>query len=266
VLTPPTADISVVIATQLRPERLRYLEELHRSLQQQTIPWEAVLALDGAATTRLPRSIADDPRVRVLPLPRPVGAASARNLATNLVTTPYVAYADDDDLLPADSLAVRHRRITETGRGWVAGWLADLHQDGSTRTWRCPTPPGTHRPGDVWTYWTAPEATIPLGPTTLLARTDLIRAAGGHGGLSQGEDLLMATTVTALAEGDLVPHVVYLYRKHPYQMTRSATFHDLEGPARAFAWNHGKYLRAILGPQISQQLAEAQSEFRRPVP
>jgi glycosyltransferase involved in cell wall biosynthesis len=95
----------------------------------QTVPWEAVIALDGADPRHLPARLAADPRIRTLALPRPVGAASARNLALNLVRTPFTAYMDDDDLLPGDSLAVRHRRITETGLGWVAGWIADLLPD-----------------------------------------------------------------------------------------------------------------------------------------
>jgi hypothetical protein len=57
--------------------------------------------------------------------------------------------------------------------------------DGSTTLWRCPAPPGRHEAGDVWTYWKSPADTIPIGPTTILARTDLVRAAP-MGGLVQG--------------------------------------------------------------------------------
>ena len=93
------------------------------------MPWEAVLVLDGADSTLLPAPLAADPRIHVVELPRPVGAAAARNLGLRTVRTPFVCYSDDDDLLPADSLAVRHQRITETDLGWVAGWSADLHPD-----------------------------------------------------------------------------------------------------------------------------------------
>ncbi|KUJ68242.1 hypothetical protein ACZ90_20155 [Streptomyces albus subsp. albus] len=54
---------------------------------------------------------------------------------------------------------------------------------------------------------------------------------------------MMVNGVTSLAAGELLPHVVYLYRKHPAQMTASPTFDDLEGPARQFAFNHGRHLR-----------------------
>ncbi len=243
----PRPEITVVIATQLRPERLGYLTELHASLTRQTVPWEAALVLDGVDRALLPAPVAADPRVRVVELPRPVGAAAARNLGLRTVRTPFVCYSDDDDLLSDDSLAVRHRRITETGLGWVAGWSADLHPDGTTTIWRCPTPPGVHQPGDVTGYWTSPDAQIPLGQTMLLARTDLVVAAGGHGGLPQGEDFVMVNGVTNLAAGELLPKIVYFYRKHPSQMTAGgAAFLELEGPAREFAFRHGRALRSAL--------------------
>ncbi|MFH8991381.1 glycosyltransferase family 2 protein [Streptomyces sp. NPDC017940] len=241
-------DITVVIATRLRPERLGYLAELHTSLTRQTVPWEAALVLDGADPALVPEPLAADARIRVVKLPRPVGAAAARNLGLRTVRTPLVCYMDDDDLVPDDSLAIRHQRITETGLGWVAGWSADLHADGSTTLWRCPTPPGVHQPGDVTGYWTSPEAQIPLGQTMLLARTDLVIAAGGHGGLPAGEDFLMVNGVTNLAAGELLPHVVYFYRQHSAQMTAggSVAYRDLRGPSREFAFRHGRALRSAL--------------------
>jgi hypothetical protein len=141
---------------------------------------------------------------------------------------------------------VRYRRITETGRGWVAGWSADLHPDGTTKIWHCPTPPGVHQAGDVSAYWTSPDAQIPLGQTMLLARTSLVVAAGGHGGLPQGEDFIMVNGVTSLAAGELLPHVVYFYRQHRAQMTAGPEFRELEDAAREFAFRHGHELRAAL--------------------
>ncbi|MDX3855670.1 glycosyltransferase family 2 protein [Streptomyces sp. AK02-01A] len=239
-------EITIVIATQLRPERLTYLTELHASLTRQTVPWEAVLVLDGADPTHVPAPLRADSRVRVLPLPRPVGAAAARNLGLSTVSTPYVCYSDDDDLLSDDSLDVRYRRITETGLGWVAGLIADLHPNGASTLWHCPAPAGIHQPGDVTTYWSSPGAQIPMCQTMLLARTSLIVAAGGHGGLPQGEDLIMVTGVTSLAAGELIPHVVYFYRKHPGQMTAGPDFQSLEEDIRRFAFEHGRQLRATL--------------------
>ncbi|MEU9303167.1 glycosyltransferase [Streptomyces sp. NPDC048269] len=242
----------MVIATQLREDRLGYLDAMHASLRRQNVPWEAVIAIDGADPARLPASLAEDPRVRTLALPRPVGAACARNLALNEVRTPLMNWADDDDELTEDSLSTRLTELKNTGVGWVAGYSEDLHPDGSTTLWRCPTPPGRHEAGDVWTYWKSPSDTIPIGPTTILARTDLVRAAP-MGGLVQGEDYVSALGITGLAPGILLPRPVYRYRKHPGQMTaQGAAYQALEAKARIHAWNFGRSLRALVTPRHSQ--------------
>lgn len=221
---------------------------MYESLTRQEVPWEAVIALDGADPARLPAPLADDLRVRVLPLPRPVGAACARNLALNEVRTDYVNWADDDDTFPDHAMAVR-LRVLETARvGWCAGYSQDLRPNGTTSLWRCPTPPGRHAAGDVWTYWKNPADTIPIGPTTILARTDLVRAAP-MGGLVQGEDYMAAIGVTSLAPGILLPVPVYRYRKHAGQMTRQDSYDVLEASARRHAWCYGRALRSALSSQ-----------------
>lgn len=142
-------------------------------------------------------------------------------------------------------MAVRLHALETTGLGWCAGYSEDLHPDGTTSLWRCPTPPGRHEAGDVSTYWKNPADTIPLGPTTILARTDLVRAAP-MGGLVQGEDYMAALGVTCLAPGILLPLPVYRYRKHPGQMTRQDAYDALEASARRHAWNFGRSLRTAL--------------------
>ncbi|MFH9957436.1 glycosyltransferase family 2 protein [Streptomyces roseolus] len=237
--------MTVVIATQLRLERLPYLEEMHASLARQTVPWEAVLVLDGADPQLLPGSVAADPRIRPLVLPRPVGAACARNLGLTQVRTEFVNWADDDDLFPDWSLGLRLEAFTDR-LGWVAGYSEDWLPDGTTRLWKCPTPPGYHAAGDVITYWPRPEDTIPIGPTTILARTRLVRAAGGMGGLVQGEDYMAAVGTSNLAPGVLLPVPVYRYRKWGGQMTAQLGYDQLEAAARNHAWQYGHSLRSIL--------------------
>ncbi|KOG67272.1 glycosyltransferase [Streptomyces rimosus subsp. rimosus] len=218
---------------------------MHASLTRQSVPWEAVIAVDGADPARLPAPLAADPRVRTVAVPRSVGAACARNLALNDVRTPYVNWADDDDLFTDDAMSARLGTLEATGVGWCAGWSEDLHRDGSTTLWRCPAPPGRHEAGDVWTYWKSPADTIPIGPTTLLARTDLVRAAP-MGGLVQGEDYCAAVGVTCLAPGILLPLTVYRYRKHAGQMTQAPAYDQLEAAAREHAWHYGRSLRAAV--------------------
>ncbi|GAU70746.1 hypothetical protein SSP35_22_00490 [Streptomyces sp. NBRC 110611] len=234
----------MVIATQLRPDRLEYLAAMHASLARQGVPWEAVVAIDGSDPARLPEPLTADPRVRTLVLPRAVGAACARNLALNDVRTEYMNWADDDDEFDDGAMAIRLNVLESTGVGWCAGYSQDLHSsDGTTTLWRCPTPPGRHDAGDVITYWKDPADTIPIGPTTILARTDLVRAAP-MGGLVQGEDYLAAVGVTCLAPGILLPVPVYRYRKHTGQMTAQDSYDTLEAQARQTAFNFGHNLRS----------------------
>jgi hypothetical protein len=132
-----------------------------------------------------------------------------------------------------------------TDLGWCAGWSADLHLDRSITTWRCSTPPGFHA-GDFWRHWESPDATIPIGPTTLLARTELVRASGGYAALPQGEDYAYLVGVkNGAARGALLPTVVYHYRKHAEQMTAQPEYPAMELQARRFAWNHGKHLESL---------------------
>ncbi|MCF3173343.1 glycosyltransferase [Streptomyces sioyaensis] len=238
------ADVAVITPTRLRPERRPYLMALYESLCRQDASWEWVVSLDGVPLPEVPARLREDPRVRVVDLPRAVGAGAARNFALNEVSAEWCTTADDDDLLPEGALSVRLAHARAHALGWAAGWSADLHPDGSTVTWRCPTPPGFHAPGEVWGYWRAPEATIPLGPTTLLARTDLIRGCGGYAALPQGEDYAYLVGVTGVARGALVPTVVYHYRKHPEQMTAQPGYPLLESRARQFAYRQGEHLAA----------------------
>ncbi|MDJ0464694.1 glycosyltransferase [Streptomyces sp. H27-C3] len=237
--------ITVIIASRLREDRLGYLSAMHASLTRQSVPWEAIISLDGVSPDRLPAPLALDSRVRTLVLPRPVGAACARNLALPLVRTPYCNWADDDDEFTDDAMSVRLNTLESAGVGWCAGWSEDRYSDGTSRLWRCPTPPGRHEAGDVWTYWKSPADTIPIGPTTILARTDLVRAAP-MGGLVQGEDYCTAVGISNLAPGILLPTPVYRYRKHAGQLTAQPGYDLLETAAREHAWQYGRSLRSLL--------------------
>ncbi|MFF9786297.1 glycosyltransferase family 2 protein [Streptomyces nigrescens] len=236
------AQVAVITPTQLDPQRRPYLLDLYRSLDAQSVPWEWVLAPNGpdADPEALPPIIAEDPRVRIRPRAKP-GAAPARNLALNDVSAPFTCFVDDDDSLPAESLAVRYHRALETGLDWIAGRSADLKSDGRLETWVCPTPVGRHEPGEVWTYWPSPASKPPLGHAMLLTRTEVARACGGHGGLWKGEDYVYVMAVTGRSAGELLPDITYHYRDHAHQMTEGASYRDAdELGARTFAWLQGK--------------------------
>ncbi|MEV6026301.1 hypothetical protein [Streptomyces sp. NPDC052036] len=50
-----------------------------------------------------------------------------------------------------------------------------------------------------------PESTIPIGPTTLPTRTDIVRVGGGCAALPQGEDYACLVGVTSAPRAALLP-------------------------------------------------------------
>ncbi|WP_069751698.1 hypothetical protein [Streptomyces sp. EN16] len=163
----------------------------------------------------------------------------------NEVTADWLTTSDDDDVLPPGSLSARLKHAQAHNLEWCAGWSADWQPDSPVATWICPTPPGFHEAGDVWGFWKSPEATIPIGPTTLLVRSDIVRAVGGYAALPQGEDYAYLVGVTSAARGALLPSVVYHYRKHAEQMTARPDYPAMELQARQFAWSHGQHLESL---------------------
>jgi GT2 family glycosyltransferase len=84
------AEVSVVVATRDRPERLAALLD---SLRVQTLrDFELVVVDDGSAggAVQLPEG------VRAIRHERPLGPSAARNAGWRAATSPYVAFTDDD--------------------------------------------------------------------------------------------------------------------------------------------------------------------------
>lgn len=238
-------EVTVLTPTLGAPERRGWLVELHASLAANEARWEWIVVADGVAPDALPEVVRADPRVRLVALPRRCGAAAARNLGLAEARAGWVTSCDDDDLLTEGALDLR-LAATDDRVGWVGARLAELFEDtGEVRPWDHPAPTGWCAPGDVWASWRHPDGDVPLGPTTLLVRTTLLRAVGGWQGLPQAEDLGMAVAVTSQAPGILLDDVVYLYRKHPGMIRRSPGFDRLEAVALATAHERGRCIDAV---------------------
>ena len=239
--------VSVLTPTRLSPRRAGFLCDLHADLAASGVDFEWIIAVDGPRRRRVPGPVAADPRARILRIGRQAGAAAARNLALGLARGAYVTSADDDDHLPAGSLAIRLEAAVRHRAGWVAGALADLHGQELTPS-EPRLPPGEVAPGDVWRAWGCPCLAFPVGPTTLLAETGLLRRVGGWQGLPQAEDLGMVLSVTARTAGIMLDAVVYAYRKHAHQMTTSKEFGRLEPLVRHITYERGRLLAAPRAP------------------
>ncbi|GAA2720373.1 MULTISPECIES: glycosyltransferase family A protein [Streptomyces] len=252
-----TPQAAVITPTRLLPERLPYLIALHESLVRQTgSAWQWILSLDGGDPRDVPEQIAQDPRVKVLALPK-CGAAMTRNLALGVVEAPKVIFCDDDDVLPSTSISTRLRYLETSGAAWVAGQIHNLRIDGTSELRPSPVPMGWHEPGAVWTFVDSPQQPVPLGHTALMVETDYAVEVGGHGGFIQGEDYVYTASITARAAGLVVPDVVYLYRDHANgQMTKGESYDVLEERVRLF----------VMRQNAAIMRRAAQKQHDRPLP
>jgi glycosyltransferase involved in cell wall biosynthesis len=177
---------------------------------------------DGTAEF-LARLAAADPRLVVLQGPRR-GASAARNAAIAAARAPLIAFLDADDRWRLDKLAVqaalhaarpeigfsftdyRHRRTDGTlGGGCFAFWPRfDARHAGAAEAFVL----GADGLAQIY-------AENVVGTSTVMARTDLLRAAGGFDeSLAQAEDWDLWLRLAALAPVGCVPQALAEYRQH----------------------------------------------------
>ncbi len=89
-------EVSVVIPTRARPELLK---RALRSVSEQTFrDYEVVVVVDGPdSRTEGVLSETDEPLVRVIVNPEPMGGGEARNIGVRAATGRWIAFLDDDD-------------------------------------------------------------------------------------------------------------------------------------------------------------------------
>ncbi|MGC8460934.1 MAG: glycosyltransferase [Candidatus Dormibacteria bacterium] len=228
--------------------KVHFLYELYTDIKQCTLAWEWILVVDGAERTPIPKKLKNDGRIVECRVGRQVGTAASRNMGLGISRGEFVTACDDDDRLPARSFEVRLDALRSAHVDWVAGLLADLRGQEQI-VWNCPAPRGYIRAGELWKSWISPEATYPLGPSTLLMRTALLRQVGGWQGLPQAEDLGMVMAVSGVAAGVVLDEVVYLYRRHDGQMMNQPDFDSIEPLVREITFERGRLLCELLAPR-----------------
>jgi len=88
--------VSVVIPTRARPALV--VRAVNSALQQTFGDLEVIVVIDGVDEETLDALASiSSPRLRLLPLPRQVGGARARNEGVNAARGEWVAFLDDDD-------------------------------------------------------------------------------------------------------------------------------------------------------------------------
>jgi glycosyltransferase involved in cell wall biosynthesis len=111
--------VGVIVPTHNRHEVLR--EALAGILGQRDVDIEVVVVDDGSTVpvTEAQVDVVADPRVTVLRNDTPGGPSAARNLGARTLTTPWIAFCDDDDLWAPDKLRAQLDAIEATpGARW----------------------------------------------------------------------------------------------------------------------------------------------------
>ena len=96
-----------------------FIAEAVRSVQKQTLSdWELLILDDGSADAT-PRILADlaaqDPRIRLLPNSKNLGAAATRNRGIDLAQGQYLAFLDSDDRWHPEKLQTQLQLLEKTG-------------------------------------------------------------------------------------------------------------------------------------------------------
>jgi glycosyltransferase involved in cell wall biosynthesis len=97
-------DVSVVIPTRNRWKTLKR-RALRAALIQQQVRMEVIVVDDGSEMPIPDIPALDDPRVRLIRLPRHAGVGPARNAGIGQARSDWIAFLDDDDMWAPTKLA-----------------------------------------------------------------------------------------------------------------------------------------------------------------
>lgn len=200
------------------------LAATYESLRAQEVrsgwEWEWIVQEDGR--TRVAQEIlpADD-RIK-FGVGRHAGVAITRNLGLARARGSLIKNLDQDDILTPGVLA-RDIMILSADDDvqWATSRVLDFLPDGSTVGFDDPSA-GRIEPGFVFDHWCSHNYRLPVHPTTICIRRELLTALGGWMALPSSEDTGMLLAASVLAPGYFHGDVGLLYRKWPGQVTACA--------------------------------------------
>lgn len=215
-------DVSVVLPTR---DRLPMLQRALASVLRQDVGLE-VLVVDEASSDGTPQWLAslDDPRVRVIRHDQPKGVAAARNAGIQAASGPWLAFLDDDDLWAPDKLAAQLSELERSGRAqWATCGVVSFGLDGVILR-EDDAPPD----GDVSSLLLASNR-VPAGPSSVLARTALVRSLGGFDeSLSSAADWELWIRLALSSPLTSVHRPLVAYRVHPTSMSTDLGLRERE--------------------------------------
>lgn len=103
------ATISVIVPTYGRDVLLAQALE---SLLTQTRPVDEIIVVDDGSDAALPALVTSTPNIRLFRQPH-AGRSAARNTGLDVATGDFIAFLDDDDILPPESIERRARYLIE---------------------------------------------------------------------------------------------------------------------------------------------------------
>jgi glycosyltransferase involved in cell wall biosynthesis len=224
--------VSVVIATR---DRWPLLERaLGCALRQEGVDVE-VIVVDDSSSDETPQRLAalDDRRVVKL-TPQAPGPAGARNAGLAVARAEWVAFLDDDDLWAPHKLRSQLEVAAATGAEWVYGTAVMV--DAQARPIKALPVPEPERLARRLLD------TNPIGgPSGVLARTGLVRDAGGFDErLPYVEDWDLYLRLAPAARAAACHEVVVAYRVHG----ANKSIRDTDDVHRSFAIMREKHAAA----------------------
>jgi glycosyltransferase involved in cell wall biosynthesis len=211
------------VLTPVCADRFEFLAQTYASLAAQRMPpgwaWEWVLqvdALDADGSGTDPPVDLADPRVRVGHGPRG-GPSVARNLGLARASGTLVRNLDGDDVLLPGALA---RDVLALAGDQTLAWVTSVALDlGAGDAAPAHPPAGRLLRGSVRQSVVERGGALPVHPTTLCARREVLLALGGWTALPSGGDTALLLALDAVSDGCFLDQPSVRYRKHPNQVT-----------------------------------------------
>jgi hypothetical protein len=166
-------EISVIIPTKNRPERLR--AALAGVLRQTGVALEVIIVDDGGRPEHIPALtvLEHDRRVRVVRNEASLAPAGARNRGVAEARAPWVAFLDDDDIWAAWKLRAQLDAAAATGARWA--WCGACFIDPRGKVLSIDYAP---EPAEASRMLPSGNV-IPAGASNVIVRRDLVQELGG---------------------------------------------------------------------------------------
>jgi hypothetical protein len=233
-----------VITPAYNPEP-EYLAAAWESLRTQDLPagWELEWVVQEDGPTRQAEDILGaDPRI-VHGRGRHGGVSLARNLGLARSRGTLIKNLDQDDVL-LPGVLTRDISHIDDHVAWTTSRALDLMPDGTQVLSGSDPEHGPLLPGMVLQHWRQRGHRLPVHPTTICVRRDLLVALGGWMAVPGSDDTGMLIAASQVSTGFFEGETGLLYRKWPGQAAADPGHYDPE------EWNLRMSLIAERGEAI----------------